>query len=333
MDAQFLLPAQLENILRGAGWLAADTRILSVTPETLEGGGLVGNVQRLHVTYAHTPGPGTFIVKLPTHQLTEAVAFSQTEACFYQQASRWFPGIPAPIWYAGDENYLLLEELHNGCFVKQLTGCNAAQAQQAIRQIAQLHAQWWDRDLPAGLHWVQPLNTAPAGNFCTQRLQAYRGEWPALLQPYLPHITRRLSALQSLLLAAPRTIVHGDYHSQNIFFREDNVTLIDFQFMQQACGMLDVARFIATSLSTELRRSIEQTLLETYRACLHAQGIHYPAHQCLQDYKAALLWNLLPPVALHLVNVTELGKQWPAQFPILQKCITAIEEHEAMQVL
>ena len=330
---KLFLPAQLEYILRRAGRLAPDTRILSVRPEALEGGGLVGNVQRLHVSYAHTPGPGTFIVKLPSHQLTESAAFSQTEACFYQQADRWFPGIHVPIYYAGDENYLLLEELHNGCFVKQLAGCNAAQAQLAIRQIAQLHAQWWDRNLPADLHWVQPLNTAPAGIFCTQRLQAYSGEWPALLQAYLPRITSRLNKLQSLLLAAPRTIVHGDYHSQNIFFREDDATLIDFQFMQQACGMLDVARFMATSLTTELRRSIEHTLLETYRACLHAQDILYPMQQCLQDYKAALLWNLLPPVALHLVNVMELKKPWPAQFPILQKCITAIDDLEAMQVL
>jgi len=328
---KFLLPAQLENILRSAGRLGPDTRILSVMPEALQGG-LVGNVQRLYVSYAHTPGPGTFILKLPSYQLTESAAFSQTEACFYQQAGHWFPGIPAPVCYAGDENYLLLEELHNGCFVKQLAGCNAAQAQLVIRQIAQLHAQWWDRDLPAGLHWVQALNTAPAGIFCTQRLQAYSGEWPALLQAYLPRITNRLNKLQSLLLAAPRTVVHGDYHSQNIFFREDSVTLIDFQFMQQACGMLDVARFIATSLSTELRRSIEHSLLEAYRACLHAQGILYPLQQCLQDYKAALLWNLLPPVALHLVNM-EAGKPWPAQFPILQKCIAAIEDHEAMQVL
>ena len=327
-----MLPAQLEHILRSAGRLAPDTRILSVTPEMLEGG-LVGNVQRLHVSYTHTPGPGTFIVKLPSHQLTEAAAFSQTEACFYQQASHWFPGIPAPIYYAGNENYLLLEELHNGHFVKQLAGCNAAQAQLAIRQIAQLHAQWWNRELPAGLHWIQALNTSPAGNFCTQRLQEYRCEWPALLQAYLPHITKRLGKLQSLLMAAPHSIVHGDYHSQNIFFREDNVTLIDFQFMQQACGMLDVARFIATSLTTELRRSLEHTLLESYRACLHAQGILYPAPQCLQDYKAALLWNLLPPLALHLVNVMEAGKPWPAQFPILQKCVTAIDDLEAMQVL
>lgn len=333
MDTQFFLPAQLEHILRSAGRLAPDTRILSVTPETIEGGGLVGNVQRLHVSYAHTPGPGTFIVKLPSYQLTESAAFSQTEVCFYQQASRWFPGIPAPICYAGDENYLLLEELHNGCFVKQLAGCNAAQAQLAIRQIAQLHAQWWDRTLPAGLHWVHALNTSPAGNFCTQRLQTYSGEWPALLQPYLPNINNRLSKLQSFLMAAPRTIVHGDYHSQNIFFREDNVTLIDFQFIQQACGMLDVARFIATSLTTELRRSLEHSLLETYRACLHKQGILYPEQRCLQDYKAALLWNLLPPVALHLVKVMEAGKPWPAQFPILQKCITAIEDHGAMQLL
>lgn len=323
----------MENILRSAGRLAPDTHILSVRPEILEGGGLVGNVQRLHVSYAHKPGPGTFIVKLPSHQLTESTAFSQTEFCFYQQAGRWFPGIPAPICYAGDENYLLLEELHNGHFVKQLAGCNAAQAQLAIRQIAQLHAQWWDRNLPTDLDWVQPLTHSPAGKFSTKRLQAYGNEWPALLQPYLPKITRGLGKLQSLLLAAPRTIVHGDYHSQNIFFREDHVTLIDFQFMQQACGMLDVARFIATSLTTELRRSIEHTLLETYRACLHAQGILYPLQQCLQDYKAALLWNLLPPVALHLVNVMELGKPWPAQFLILQKCITAIDDLEAMQIL
>ncbi|HEY8919118.1 MAG TPA: hypothetical protein VIM87_21890, partial [Chitinophaga sp.] len=199
---KLFLPAQLENILRRAGRLAPDTRILSVRPETLEGGGLVGNVQSLHVSYAHTPGPGTFILKLPSHQLTESAAFSQTEACFYQQADRWFPGIHVPIYYAGDENYLLLEELHNGHFVKQLAGCNAAQAQLAIRQIAQLHAQWWDRNLPADLHWVQPLNTVPAGIFCTQRLQAYSGEWPALLQAYLPNITKQLSKLQSLLLAA-----------------------------------------------------------------------------------------------------------------------------------
>lgn len=353
MNDAFLLPVPesplaitsgfVETVLQSAGRISKSTQIRSIAIADTDSFSLVGNVIRINISYSvpDATGPASIIAKFPSRNLRESPAFSYTEARFYLHKMHRTSVIEVPeVYYCRFDEVtgnccLLLEDLSACRFVKQIVGCSEEQALLAIREIAKLHGTWWNRVLPADLSWIKPVSSSYPGNFCSYRIRSYRGEWPAILENLMPVLVERLDVLRARLSSAPYTVVHGDFHSQNICFskHEDKLTLIDFQFVQQATGMLDIARFMATSLHTDLRRSVEQRLLRAYLSCLEAQGIsNYDADSCVNDFRAALLWNLFTPVALHLTNVMEHGKEWPKQFPVIERCIEAINDWEALKI-
>lgn len=333
----------LEAVLKHNGTIGPDVQVGLPAISEMEGPGLIGHVIRLHLTYdPAAAGPASLIAKFPSRTLAQSLAFSCTEADFYAHHINGPAALQTPkVYYCrSDESNnrccVVLEDLHNGRFVKQIDGCNETQARLAIRAIARLHGAWWNKPLPAALSRVRPPLSSPIGNFCSARLRSYKGAWPSLLSAIMPRFIKSCDLLRAQLSAGPRTLVHGDFHSQNIYFSDDgaSLTLIDFQFVQQGSGMLDVARFLATSLPVHTRRDLEWGLLQEYHRCLVEQGItDYDFDRSIHDLKAGLLWNLSTPVALHLVNIMEHGKVWPGQLPIVERCMTAIEDWKATELL
>ena len=96
------------------------------------------------------------------------------------------------------------------------------------------------------------------------------------------------------------------------------------------CGAADVSRFIATSLQPELRRTIETALLDEYHSSLEAAGVReYDFDCCLLDFRAGLLWNLVSPLVLHIMRIVNTGGEWPAELPMLERCMLAVRDWEA----
>lgn len=259
---------------------------------------------------------------------------SEIEVRFYAErlADAAAVRVPAAYYCRVDEPLLLLEDLGKSGFVPQLEGCSKAQAIEAMRAIATLHARWWNAPLPDALGWIRSPLDSPAGRFCAHWLASYQEDWPLALKPVPEVLRERYDEIGRRLASGPSTVVHGDFHSGNTSFSSDGaVTLIDFHRVERAAGMVDVARFLATSLHTETRRVIEPDLLRAYLQALEERGVKdYDMNTAVADLRPALLWVLGSPLALHIRGIITESRTWPTHFPILERCLTAIADWDAL---
>lgn len=329
--------ADIENILLEQGLIDEGTRVISAAPSAPSASGLMGTVTRLRVVYdpPAATGPRTLILKTASDTSPLSRDMSQLEARFYAEriADAASINVPAAYYCRVEEPLLLLEDLGESGFIPQIAGCSKTEALGAIREIAKLHARWWNGALPDTLRWIQSPLDSPAGHFCAHWLQSYNGSWPPVLGPIPEILQERYAEIGERVGTAPSTIVHGDFHSGNISFGLDGrVTLVDFHRVEHATGMADIARFLATSLQIETRRAVETDLLREYLRCLQSNGVQeYDMDRCIADLRSALLWALASPLALHIRGIMQEGRDWPSHFPILERCLTAIDDWDALQ--
>jgi len=59
--------------------------------------------------------------------------------------------------------------------------------------------------------------------------------------PWLPRLCQQFEALIALLLAAPPTIIHGEYYPKNILYREGTIYPVDWESAAVAAGEIDLA--------------------------------------------------------------------------------------------
>jgi aminoglycoside/choline kinase family phosphotransferase len=334
----------LETVLRRAGAIGADSRIVSArsTPSAMMS--LFGGVSRVHLEYERSDasGPASVIVKSSSTTGTDIRGLGRTEARFYLDRMPERSSIHAPPVYSCEldeqtgHTRLILGDMGEDGFVRQIDGCTRDQAMSAMHEIARMHAAWWGRPLPDSMQWVYPPPISWIGRFCYRQLRAYSGEWPEALGDLPTRLISRYAEIgYNRLAAAPRTVVHGDFHSHNMVFSGNgDVTLLDFQCVQHAAGPLDVARFLATSLQVEMRRAIELDVLREYHARLQSLGVEsYSFDRCIGAFRAGLLWNLVTPLAIHLRAMAIQHAPWPARLPILERCLTAIEDWNAAELL
>ena len=92
----------------------------------------------------------------------------------------------------------------------------------------------------------------------------------------------------------PRTLCHGDYRLDNLFFgvRPDHepIRVVDWQIVSQCVGTYDVGMFLSQSVAPSIRREIELDLLRAYHDRLLEHGVRgYTFADCIDDYR----WTLL----------------------------------------
>jgi hypothetical protein len=142
-----------EAMTRGGGRLPtyiADVRWTRVAT------GLLGNVVRLHLTYAGEAkgAPSTVIMKCgaPTpvaRQLNRSQAYYKKEITFYERvATSGGVHVPSCYFTAYDaetgSGVLLLEDIVDGRSVHEVEGCVAAELIAAVGAIVSFHSKWWD---------------------------------------------------------------------------------------------------------------------------------------------------------------------------------------------
>ena len=78
---------------------------------------------------------------------------------------------------------------------------------------------------------------------------------------------------------------------------EDGATLIDWQGFGLGCGMYDVAFFLGTSVTSDVRRRIERGVPEDYHDIVCRAGAqNYTAEDCWRSYRQNVLGTLMPMV-------------------------------------
>ena len=296
-------------------------RVSGIDAEPLGvGRGFASSLARLRLSYDAPGGPRSIVVKTATTDAKTRDLFGQfglyeREVRFYREIAP-AGGVDVPACYfaeidlATNDFLLLLEDLEHGRVGDQVTGASVDETRAVLEALAAFHARWWSAEGRPELDWLrrppeQMQNFAKAyrdglGAFCS----AYADQFPALVR-----IAERLGQVIDEVVAEPPhpplTIAHGDLRLDNVYFRDaGGVQLIDWQLTSVEQAGVDVARFIAESLPTEVRRAHQDDLLRGYHAALTAHGVSgFSLKRLRGDYREGMIQQL----GLSVVAIANLG--------------------------
>lgn len=263
--------------------------------------------------YESNSKPKTVFVKLSSesHEIKEIsveYGFYRREINFYKLIGK-DAGVNTPRCYHTDMNsigdhVLVLEDLsafENG---DRMLGCSVEDALLICRSLAKLHSTWWESPKLENFDWLPDLNQVY--DF-TQISDTFRSAWD-IFKKKVPHISKYIMDLGSqyanhaervsshLFQSSPRTLIHFDFHLDNLFFaRNENTDLIvvDWQLITRGRGIVDLSLLLCQNLSIDTRREYESNLLETYYKYLIDYGVkNYSYQELLYDYKISLIFHM-----------------------------------------
>ena len=274
-----------------------------------------GQLARLHLNFSQPQPilPRTLVVKLhasdePIRAKTRPFKPDKHEILFYQQLANETPlRIPHCFYSAmniSDGKYVrILEDLTPAKVGDQIRGSTAKETALALRAIAGFHAYWWKNKKLEEFDW---LTDSPADSNAVNPwvLDQYRKAFPIFVDKVKALLTDAAKAFgeqlpeqltaKSQFGKSPRTLVHGDFRLENMFFGtslgESSFAVIDWQDISRGEGVWDVAWFIGGCLQTTSERQTEERqLLKIYHETLRANGIsEYTFEACWEDYRLAM---------------------------------------------
>jgi hypothetical protein len=356
--ADISIPSGLDDIT--AEWLTdalrqgeVNVQVSSVTPEAIgEGTGQNGVTSRLRVTYAagSAVGPATMIIKLPAtapavKQNAIRQQFYQNEIHFYDDfTDKLTVNIPRRYYSGMDEKAelfaLLLEDMAPAVTGNDFTGCTYDEAVLVVGEMAKLHAPWWNNPELDTIAWLptgEPNVDVAHARFNESILQGVMSNYGDTFSPTVKEVVeaycKNFSSVIDMISAAPNTLTHSDYRLVNVLIGGDppsqTVTVVDWQRVAKAKGLVDIAFFTVLSLPPEHRREWEASLVETYYERLVALGVtDYNLEQCKQDYRLCAFAPTRITLAFAARPETELlgvnGKR--LQTTLMERVATAIED-------
>ncbi|MEA3218696.1 MAG: hypothetical protein QOJ19_4852 [Acidimicrobiia bacterium] len=263
--------------------------------------GFLGQLARLHLDYRRGEGPSTVIAKLPTldpggRSVGRMLDVWTRESRFFAEVAPHCRAKVPDCLYNGAEPEagrwtLLLEDCGPGQEADQLVGATDAQAAEAVAALARLQAPFWGEPLP--FRWMPGFHR-PGFEMLQAAMQS---ALPRFISAYGDRVTpRTLAWLTTFVDQLPRwaaehedgplTLVHADYRLDNLLYGADGtVTIIDWQTALWGPGPMDLASFLATSLTVDRRRHLESALLSEYAVAVGAAAAHVE-----QVYRSCLLW-------------------------------------------
>ena len=295
-----------------------------------------------------TFAPKTVIVKLPSRlaknrRLGRRLGLNRRGYDFYRLIAPQAPVRSPALLYGdyqagGDRFVLVLEDFGGWQTVSHFDGASGEQTRRAIRAIAKLHGTYWNRtDQP-------PLNMF-TDSFSPRRRILIQLVYLAHLAPtferfgsFFSDDMRRLAETYAARIdshivrvaGGPKTLSHGDFRLDNIFFAADGgeeIAIIDWQVSGLRCPLFDVSYFLVGSVATEVRRQIEREVLEEYTAIIGEMGVEgFTFEACWRLYREHSLANLLVMVlACGGLTLEDEARRRVVEVG-LQRVLTAVED-------
>lgn len=342
--------------LRSSG-VITDATVTAIKATTIgEGSGFIGQLAQVSLMYdRQEPGaPSSLIAKFPG--ASETGRYIGNLFDFYHREIRFYDEIadevelrtPKRYYSAMDretqEYIILLEDLAPAVVGDHAAGCTLAEADLAIRSIAKFHATWWDHPrLEEIADWMPPVD----GPVHQSGQQSYQDAWGPFIEnfgdrlsPEMKRIAEQIGQnvikLQSSISDRPHTIVHGDYRTDNLFFRGpqggDDLAVIDWQIACRGRGVFDVAYLLCGGLEAGVRKANEERLLRLYHDTLAANGVTgYSFEQCWREYRRMALYVLVY-VVISLGTLDFANERGLTLFNAwLRRSVAAIEELNAAE--
>ncbi|GMH38625.1 hypothetical protein BSKO_06509 [Bryopsis sp. KO-2023] len=227
----------------------------------------------------------------------------QVETAFYRNFARKAVGggahVSEPVlvrWSADTRDVVIVlrdlrsDPLAESCGItgrstQQMLVLNREQAEVALGWLARFHASFWGSHAASdGELWVE-------GSYWSldkrrSDLSRMEMEWAKTVGSFAQHFTGEFSdegirSLGSRLLGVAgaldqalmpdqyTTLVHGDFKTANMFFKEEDVSVCDFQWTGPGLGVKDVVYMLWTSVDPDVVRDFEAELLNHYHDCLN----------------------------------------------------------------
>jgi hypothetical protein len=322
-----------------------------------EGTAFLGSLARLHVIYSgETSGaPTSLIAKLPTtepdaYQVGSFLRVWFREAMFYAHLASQLPvGVSVPTCrfnYVDERTghtVLLLDDMAPAKAGDQLVGASVGQARAAVVALAQFQSTWWGKPRTEALDWVPGIDnpTSPAGLQGAMRgsIDAFDARYSNVLPAESIALNRTfINVVDRWLVGVaqrPLTIAHADYRLENLLFDPDDaVTIVDWQTAMYTGGVTDLAFLLATSVDTEVRRNVEQELINTYVEELAAHGVEPDLLRHVDtDYRGSMLW-WMAMLGNNLANVEPTDARGAALFnTMLTRLHTAALDLDSASIL
>ena len=278
-------------------------------------GGDAGTSSRARLALTGDGVPASVFVKMPaetvaTRLMGELGRLAHTEVMFYRELAPQLTGLPTSYASAFDpltgRFVLVLEDLAvDSCvFPDTLHPLDKDQASKIVELLAKLHATFWER-LPNNgtrgpLGWVYSasgdhtsLLTGPLLNTSARRL-AERTSIPVEDGRF---IIDNYRSVAKLIDGQPNTVMHGDAHPGNVYFRNGQAGLLDWQAVRRGHPGRELAYTLITGMTTADRQDREHDLLAVYRHALAAAGgPELDADELWLRYRQGALYAYVAPL-------------------------------------
>lgn len=348
MAAPGMVPAEIDEVT--AQWLTdalpGSATITSVKAVRIaEDTGFSARLYRVAVT-GDADRPDSVIVKLPADSEArggmELLGGYRRELAFYRHIAPHAPISTAHCHIAqidGDTFILVLEDLRDWDNADHLAGLSLERTPLCIHALADMHA--WsvqNSDIAALQEFPEIDNPLTRDLF----LPAFTPGWQMYLdktaQPVPPAVARfaeRFAELapQALDALSQRSmLLHGDIRADNMFFRGDELKIVDFQLAVRGAGAADIAYLVSQGLPTSVRRGHDEGLVRDYVAALQRRGVSdYAFDEAWRHYRFGVALLLFMPVVALLTwdVVPERSRQLCVT--LIDRAVAAIDDIAALE--
>ena len=306
-----------------------------------------GTATRARLALTGDGVPATVFVKTTPTRPIERVfnnvyGLSEAEAVFYRTVApeiiECTPAAYGARWDARTgRSVVVIEDLapRGTRFAHVGISCTADEAAMMTRALAGLHRKYWE----------SPRFDTDLYRFASAGSTAQRfGKYSSALLARVPRryndvvdadfrrdallLHTRREEVARIWRSLPQSLLHGDTHRGNLGFHDDGVILFDWQVTGQGPALKDLAYFAATSLDTDLRRSIERDLVRDYVDTASAAGGADITGAAAWDQYRLLVVTGYIAVAFATVFAERLQSDDSTR-PALGRAVAAVRDHDS----
>jgi hypothetical protein len=316
---------------------------------------VIGTVVRVSIAHSSMDcGPATLIIKFPNldgdwgTRNREIPVFAK-EAKIYGLLSE-SPKFAIPKLFGSYEGHspshvvLVIEDLSPATTGSQLAGCSVKDATTILGQLAGIHEHFWGaQNLPENPPGEQIAKVASGGfNTGMEILTSRKQDQISKTIDSYQWLGSNLASMFEHRRGKPSTLIHGDFHAENILFTSDPLrptVLIDWQLSSRGPAAHDVSHFLVGNLSVSDRQSSEGDLLQGYYEQLTRAGtVRYSYDEFYLDYRASVCRSMIRPAngyarAPQAVNPEDIYRLTDAIFERVNAAIIDLDPVDAMKEL
>ncbi|OAI25690.1 aminoglycoside phosphotransferase [Methylomonas sp. LWB] len=216
----------------------------------------------------------------------------------------------------------------------------AEQAVQVVDNLARFHGRFWgNAHLLREHRWLNgfsqqiehQMGTVLAVPLMKRGLRRAGGLVPTRLHGTALNYARNRRRITQSLSSGTKTLIHHDCHPGNLFWTSSGPGFLDWQLVRAGEGIGDLAYFMATALTPEVRRAHERSLLQRYLGALSEQGIdQLDESGLLRRYRAHLLY----PFEAMVVTLA-IGGLMDAEpnLEMIRRASAAVDDHDSYAAL